>query len=475
MFMRKVRDQLGVAMVTVLFVGAVLTVVGSSATFIAIRELRASTDDRSASEALAYAEAGVDRLLQELRRGSLTWGHLREAGCGFPPLTLPTTGIGNGTYSATLTVYDRNTKTAPASPWTIANDSVAPCLNRPTSPKEPAFYAITVRGSHPTGARVVRQVVKIEALDLPVGIYADSVVANGNPDLKGISLITPGDVIGREKLGFTGCDPYYTLNDFWPGQSTTQCVPTSVHALGEIYYKKEGTQREHPPALNCDANDKRGTKGQSQFDESTGGSTINNGPPCTGQTLARPPDSKFTPADMARVAPRTNLQDQDYLTLKEAARASGIYCFFPTSGGSQCTKAGVATGGYGSTAGLPNNFVAYFEFQDASKAMTSNNINWGNTWWGCNTDPMLSKSVVIVVRNGSVHINANTMTNGAMFIPEGEFNDNGGHVFNGTIIARVFDSTGNPQKQLDTCWVNNLPGPFLSVVPDSWSELDRSF
>ena len=476
--LERLRNQRGVAMITVLFVGATLTVVGSSAAFITIHELRAGTDDRKAAEALSYAEAGVDRLLQELRRGSITWGLIREAGCQYPPLQLPQSTLGNGTYAASLTVYDPTAapqSRVPASPWSSANDAVAPCAGRTGTARDKAYFAITVIGTHPNAKRVVRQVVQIGSLNLPVGIYADSVSANGNPDLNGIRLITPGDVIGREKLGFSGVDPYYKLSDFWPGMSSTTAVPTSVHALGTVYYKKAGTRSEHPPNMNCDANDGRGTIGQSMWDQSGRGGVI-NGNKCstwTGTPAGPPTTSLFTPDDLKRIAPRTSLSDQDYLTLKDAAQSSGIYCYFPTSGGSQCTKKGAAVGGYGDAAGLANNFVAYFEYQDASKAMTSNQIHWGITWWGCNADPTLSKSAVIVVRQGSIFINANTMVNGAMFVPEGTFNDKGGHTFNGTILAKRFDSTGNPKKQLDSCWVNNMPGPFLDVVPSKWSELDR--
>ena len=474
--MKHFRDQSGIAMVTVLFVAAVLTVVGSSATFITIHELRSASDDRRSAEALGYAEAGVDRLLQELRRGSITWGHIREAGCARAPVSLPTTSIGNGTYTATLTVFDPNSGAGPdvpATPWTSANDSAAPCVGRSNDVRTGLYFAITVKGVHPTASRAVRQIVQIRSLDLPVGLYAESIDGNGNPDIGGMSVITPGDVYGREKMNFSGCDPYYKLNDFWPGMSTTQCVPTSIHALGSIYLKAGGGQREHPPVLNCTANNLRGATGQSQFDESGDGGTIAAGAPCAGQTLARPADSKFTQTDMARVVKRTGFSDQEYLTLKDAAKQSGIYCYFPTAGGSQCTKNGQTVTGYGSVAGLPNNFVAYFEYQDASKALTTNQVLWNNSWWGCNDDPSLSKSVVIIVRNGGLRIESGVQNNGALLLPEGNFTDMGNHRWNGTIISKNYYSRGTAQKSVDSCWVNNMPGPFLDIVPSTWSELDR--
>lgn len=481
--MRKIRGQSGIAMVTVLFVASALTVIGSTATFVTIHELRSSTDDRRASEALAYAEAGADRLLLELKRGSITWGHIKEAGCKYPPLVLPTTSIGNGTYDASLTVYDPEApadQRVPATPWTSANDAAVPCLNRTGSPRANEWFAISVKGSHPTATRVVRQVVRIGSVNLPVGIYADTVTANGNPDLNGISLITPGDIVGREKIGFTGNDVYYTMADFWPGMSDTMPVPTSAHAVGAIYYKKFGGKKQvHPPSPNCDANDARGTQGQSMFDGSVSGKPITTSCPTWGGVQPAPTTSLFTPEDLQRVVSRTSLTDQDYLTLKEAAKTSGLYCYFPVSSSASCTKKG-ATISPNTTItnamidGLANHFVTYLEYQDPTKAMSGNLIMWQADWWGCNEDPFLDKSVVIVVRNGSMKFASGRMVNGALFLPEGSFNDTGGHTFNGTIIAKKFDSTGNPQKQLNTCWLNNMPGPFLDVTTSRWSELDRT-
>src|SRR5918997_4715156 len=97
---KRIRDDAGVAMTTVLLMGAALTALTSTAVFVTVQDFRAGTDDRKAAEALAYAEAGVDRMVQYLRSASnLTYATLIRKGCADPALTLPQGIIGNGTFS----------------------------------------------------------------------------------------------------------------------------------------------------------------------------------------------------------------------------------------------------------------------------------------------------------------------------------------------------------------------------------------
>ncbi|HEX2195353.1 MAG TPA: hypothetical protein VHJ76_00385, partial [Actinomycetota bacterium] len=77
----RLHGEKGIAMMTVLFVGAAMTVVTSVAAMATIRDFRAGTDDRKATEALSYAEAGIDRLIHHIRGGTVGWGQLKQAGC----------------------------------------------------------------------------------------------------------------------------------------------------------------------------------------------------------------------------------------------------------------------------------------------------------------------------------------------------------------------------------------------------------
>ncbi|MDP9068813.1 MAG: pilus assembly PilX N-terminal domain-containing protein [Actinomycetota bacterium] len=498
--LQRLRSEAGVAMVTVLFVGSALSVLASVAAFTTIEELRAGRDDRKASEALAYAEAGIDRLILELRTGKLTWGDIREAGCATAPLTLTDGNVGNGSYSVQLTVFDPSAPLAqqlPPSPWVKeTNDAQRPCTqangtNRPTSPRSNQWFAVTAVGSHPTAKRAVLQGLQIGLLGLPIGIYADTINANGNVTMDGVSLLTPGDVTGREKIAFKNTDPYHTLNDFWPGQDSATNVPAAAHAVGTIYLKKTGglAAQEHvanSQHLNCTANGIGGAEGQSQWDQSGPGGAIPGGlspSNCSGiwagTPAGPPPTSDFTAADLTRVSPQPALSDQDYMTLRDSAKQTGLYCFIASSGTKTCTAKG-QTWTFGGTVGatdltgLPRNFVAYFEYESPTGAFTSNLIHWnGANVWPCSTTASENKSAVIVVRNGSLQMEGDTQVNGAAFIPEGAFDVQGKLLFNGTIIAREFRNLGSATFSMTDCWIGNMPGPFLKVSPALWRELDR--
>ncbi len=106
---QKTGNERGVAMTTVMLMGAALTALTSAAVFVTVQDYRAGTDDRKAAEALAYAEAGIDRFLRYLRVENVTWFKLIVAGCENPAgLQLPKGVVGNGDFEATLKVYEPN-------------------------------------------------------------------------------------------------------------------------------------------------------------------------------------------------------------------------------------------------------------------------------------------------------------------------------------------------------------------------------
>jgi hypothetical protein len=465
---RMVRNDRGVAMVTVLLIGAALTVLVSTAAFMSIQNLRASTDDRKAADALAYAEAGIDRILLEARKPTVAWDDLRQSCAGTP--TFSRTGtIGNGTYDASMTVSDPS-----------GNPAACPVTSVPRYTTG-SYFAITSTGTSPQATRVVRQVVKVTASGLPVGVFAHSASINGNPAIR-TTLISDGDVVGRDRMAFVGSDLFYKKSDFWPSLSSSEAVPTGVHATGVVY----AGAPEHSVAapLNCNANrttgSDPGTQGQSQWDQSSSGGPIAAGTPaCTGQSASPPPTSKFTFDDLERVRPaqeNTYLTDQQYQNLKNEAKNSGIYCYIPSSGAPSCTKAGATWSvnlnsqiSTSDVSGVPGNFVAYFDYQDASKATTiSNLVHWGATVWDCAQD----KSAFIVVRNGSFRIESPQL-NGTLVVPEGNVDSQGNFVFNGSVLAKTFLAGGNGSYQVDQCWLDRMPPPWIQMSSHRWVEIDR--
>ncbi len=194
----------GVAMVTVLFIGAVMTAVSSAAAFSTIQEFRQGRDDRKASEALAYAEAGVDRFIRYIGKGgALTYNDLNRAGCGDPPLTIPPGKVGNGQFTASLTVYN------PFASNPVDRFPPAACAGRPTTPHpgqggDLTYFVITSRGTPPDAVRVIRQIISVEPIGIPVGLFANNFILKAHRAYNNVSMVARGIITERINDSFKG-------------------------------------------------------------------------------------------------------------------------------------------------------------------------------------------------------------------------------------------------------------------------------
>ncbi|MGH2556236.1 MAG: hypothetical protein ACRDHO_11025 [Actinomycetota bacterium] len=461
--MKRLRDELGVAMATVLLVGATLTAVGTTASFVTIRELRQGTADRKAAEALAYAEAGVDRFLLELRSGLINYSEVFRAGCEAPALELSGSFGTNRSFTATLFVTD--------------------CSNRPFDDRVPPnpdpngtlFSRIRSVGEHPTAKRVIDQDLEITALGLPIGVYAETIDANGSDVMTNVSVVSPGDFKGREKVGFVGDDPYYTLDDFY-GTGSTAPIPAAAHVAGRITFVQGGGRPEHPPSPNCTANPK-GAAGQSVWDGDNWTSNPDDAVLTSGcsHPAGFPPTSLFTSEDLKNVVPQPALDEDDYAALKQAAKSFGIYCSLP--GTNTCTKLGStwnmpANIQDADLAGVPKQFILYIDYTSGDPLV--NEIKWkSDDFWPCSDDPALHHSVIIVIRGGGISMQSGTKITGAIIAPDGEVDSQGSYEFEGTVIAKKFWYRGGAEISLSDCWINNMPGPFLKAELIRWTEVDR--
>jgi hypothetical protein len=476
------RTQAGIAMVTVLLVGAGMTAVVSGAAFVSIKELNSGGQDQRGASALSVAEAGVDRFIQAIKSGVVTFNMMNTAGCtnpatgaAMPPLAIPDGSVGGGTYQASLTVYNA-TAVNPA-------DRMPPqaCVGRPSSAnKFTPVFQITSRGTLGGATRLVRQVISLKPVGLPIGLYGNLIKANGTPSTNGISVISRTTIDDRGKLDLTGNDAWYLMKDFFPGgvhgRSMNEAVPTAAHAAGGLLLKGKP---QFPPRPNCTAN-KSGGNTQSLWDSdgSAGSGAVASG--CTGQ-VGWPRDNKFTTADLERF--KTSLSEDDHVALAQAAKSSGLYCSYPGAGGTggiSCFRKGVDLGREWNDSDISaliasgtRNFIAYFVYRSGTP--TQNTLQWGNIdVWPCSNDPFMNQSAVIVVKNGGFGaINANVDFNGAIIV-EGDFGKaNGTARINGPVMANNFDIVGTIDFTLDDCWVRNMPGPFFQVQRGQWSEIDR--
>jgi len=495
--MRRLRSrwdsQHGVAMVTVLLIGSALTVVTTAAAFVTIGEFRSGSDDRKALAALSYAEAGIDRMVNHLRTGLVTFNDMNSAGCSDPPLSLPDGNVGVGSYSVSLTVYDPvpsdQTQRFPIPPTGGA------CANRPESPHpgqdndDRTFFVITSEGRHPAATRTIRQVIAMEPINLPVGIYANSIdISSAIHEFQTVSMVSETIITNRGTLGFVDNDPYYLISDFFPGvtgRALTDPVPAAAHAAGTIYLKQSRDAEFEDDTKNCAANNEHpgipdAVASQSLWDSDSSGGSITDG--CAGQ-VGWPSSSFFDQAQLADFA-TPNLSAQDHQVLKDAAKRYGVYCSFPGFGGTGttgCVQQGIVkAAAYPAyiedvAAGTPS-FVVYLEFLAGSPDKTENDVREIFEVWGCNDDPDLNRSVVVIIRNGGINWTGagGQKINGAL-IMDGNFRATGGFEFNGSLIVKGSLSINSSSQHfsVDDCWVKNFPGPFMRALPTQWSEIDR--
>ena len=480
--MRARRDERGVALVTVLFVGAVMTVTVSAAAVIAVTEFRAAGRDRGATSALALAEAGVDRTMQWMRSNRVPWRYIVLSGCtgsiaGVAYNTVTLHGqIGTGSYTAQVTRADNCTPapTSVPSPRSVQSIVITStgCTNN------------TAGNACPTSAskRVVRQQVALSSRELPVGVSASRIDARGNPTFQNIIVIARGIVNTRQQVIVSGTDPYYEKEDFYPcasGQTAPACFPAdtdnvgdmraSVHSTDRIWLKPNGTD-EHAGSINC-------SQAQYVWDGSATGGTGVSG--CGAYVYPnRPSTSLFTEADADRVATDPRLTEEDHLFYRQIAQSAGLYCGnYNPAASNTCTRAGAAAtvGGpidAADVTGLPGFYVVYVEFP-AGGDPQRNILTWNvsNMSGHCTSTTAATAGFILIVRNGSVEINTSSF--GAIFAEDGRTEMGGNTRFEGTVATQFLRTRGSPTFCNSQRWVDALPGAFINVIPTQWSEVDR--
>lgn len=480
---RMMRDERGVALVTVLFVGAVMTVTVTAAAFIAVGEFRASNRDRGATTALALSEAGIDRTIQWIRSNKVPWRYIVLSGCAAPVSgvtysTVTLNGqIGTGTYSATITRAD---SCSPV-PTSVPNPRVAQqmiisatgCTNN------------TAGAVCPTGSskRVVRQAVALTSRSLPVGLSATDIDMRGSPSFTNMIVISRGIVSSRSQITVMGTDPYYKKSDFYPcsgamTEAAGQCftagsvndalMPASIHSTDRIYTKPNGTD-EHPPSPNCSY----------LWDGSATGTTI-TGTKCGLSYPNRPPTALFTDIDADRILSNPRLTEEDYLYFSNVAKQSGLYCSNYGAAGQSCTRAGttpVAVSGNIDSAdvtGLGNFYTVFIEYPagtDPQRNMLGWNVNAPAGTNPCSSTAPTNSMVIVIVRNGGLETKQSFV--GAIFAEDGRYETGANASFEGTVAAQFIRTRGSPNLCNSQRWLDSMPGIFITVAPLQWSEVDR--
>lgn len=512
--LQRIRDERGVAMVTVLLVASVLTVTASAATVMTIREFSAGDDDRQSAGALALAESGVDRMIVALKRSN--WNQVVMAGCG------------SGSSAVSPIIVQGTT---PDGSFEAVGTRATACPLTVPSPRSEQQLRIISTGTTREASRRVEQMIDVVAGSLPVGVFAHRLVTGSGSagNFINVSVITPGNVNPRDQLDMQGWDLWYSQSDIYgPSYSDTTCdlnvggcnytnsLPAAVHAGGLITCGSADrcNKTTGPPAgrgpntahaafgqdtvvdalpgdnikkanLVCTA-DESGSEsmwdgsGYTSTDPTYGVRGPTTGLRCSNFPGVPPAPNSYFTADQARALQETPALSQDqYDTLRDAARTSGVYC---TLSGSTVTcrySDGTSLGNQPFTVNLSKvsqNYVIYADFPASTgDPGTLPTLRFaGNTVLGaCNTNPDLSRTGTVIVRYGNADFGGGADLDGAVIAEDGRVTIRGTADMNGTIIAEELDIQGDRTVEMDMCTLNALSFPLINVSAGAWREIDR--
>lgn len=444
----RLRDDSGVAMITVVMVAAIMTGLGLAVTKSAIVNLDNAGRDRVASGALGAAEAGVAGAITYIRNNGV------RQFC--PTCTSPF-----------------NESTSPRTTITYPGGSKAEIWVRRVQEYDPASglkigrYLIRSVGTSGTGPgkRTIEQAIDVKPFDFPLGVYTQAKInLGGNVKVTQESIFSGSCVDSREKLSFlagpTGSviDPYNSL-------------PAAVHSTS---YIRENSQSVCSTNLaNVKATDTRAIHAASTCNEtykadqdgSPLGGAFTSGT-CAAYTAGygdyAAKGSEFNEDTLRNVygfKPR-GLTDEQFKLLKNKAKANGTW--FPAGVTPVFPTASTVPGSPGF------NPVVYIEDQN----VTINNELNSYAWVDDPSCTLLHPSVILIVERGNLNMGSSSSYTGNLFTPDGTTAFSGGSSLLGTIFTKELKFTGNGEVGLNDCFAKNTNGGILSITKTKFREID---
>jgi hypothetical protein len=456
---RRLSEQRGVAAITVLMVTAVTALAGASVLFTATAELDIGARDRRAEDAFAAAEAGLDQASAYL------FGHPSALSDLVPD---PTTG-----------------QRARCLNNALAGDTAdIPCEVRITSPsngqlffppgggKPYVLYDVLSQAREGRAAtRALAARFRMDPKDVPYGLFINgNVDLNGGPQLLRISMLVNGVVTSRDKIvtDWNGNGQFDDPDLGWPfhkdriqanpGPNVTCSDPgfpgeqlgcTAVYSNFQIYRKNvvKASDEIHSCDPPCFPNDRDAHQ-----------AVVINGVP---QPVVSLPDTDVLEAmeGMKQLAD----DQQNYFNFKDGSNSNIVI--------------------QPSTIGAPGKDFAkdavFYIDADAGDQIkwrpslipdsAASDIQYINPAG----DKVGSQSGIIVVRGGSLDIEAGTDWSGALFAPENKVRLLGTNTCTCTIYAKSFEKVGgNATVQLVPEWFGRLPAGFYSVTRQSFAECE---
>lgn len=451
MILQRLREERGVAALTVMLVTSVLAAAGAVVAFTATAELEIAGRDRRAEEAFAAAEAGLDQAATHFSMQA-TWSRTRTFECLNNPLVADSAEYREPTTNRVCGVRI----TSPSNGRVV----------RPTTGRPFVEYTAVSRAKE--GRTVTRTLAgrfRVEALNIPFGMFVNgNVDLNGTPQLLRESLLVTGTVTSREKLS-TDWNTNQAFDDPDLAWAFHRDLITSNPVPDMCSDSSTGQQ------MGC-----AGVFSNVQIYEKNG----QNGVEIHGQSAdptvsAYPRDRDFVhqgaivngvKQPVVRI-PADDILEQMAL-LKQQAGVQGLYLDYRNGKNDNVV---IQPGDLGAPAREFSQQVIVYIDADAGDS-----VGWkvglipGSTTSDIRfTDPDTAQRVgpdagIIVVRGGSMRLEANTQWSGALFVPESALRILGGAVCTCTIYAQGFTAEGgNSTVQLTPEWFTRIPGGLFGV------------
>jgi hypothetical protein len=492
-FIRR-RDDEGVALITAIMVMLVLLAFGSVVAVLGVNNLRNSSNDRAANSSLGAGDAGIASAIEYLRSsgvGGLTCPDANPSSCSANPagysnpsnpkkVPLDSAGVGCNTGNNNC-----------AKVWIGVVQAFAPPLYKTGT------YNIHSEGVYGPGpsARQLVATVQVTPDTFPIGVFGRSVSGNGGTALYTESLFTTGcfsPIYTGSGNGtrFTGIDSYWGQP---AAPHTTNHISSKVNCGANGYIAHGNSGNGNASNNNCPNNTALNSSqsGDGGIVSSTVGSACFH-------TYTRPdgsyyPDgvcpegaiprtdglcdtTAFTTADLNRYGYRPRgLTGEQYNALKTRAQSMGTYNLAP--GSVSAAVSALLSAGVTSP-------VVYWDCSNAGSVCSSGNgLSLRASDFPANTFNLAPTSdgscspmpiVTIVVEHADLTFQGgnNTWFDGAIFVPDGSFNGNGGYNILGTLFSNNLDLGGNQTWALDSCWLTAFPGAVLTIKQTKFREDD---
>jgi hypothetical protein len=317
--------------------------------------------------------------------------------------------------------------------------------------------------SSTSGTRSISVDVTIKPFDIPIGVFARQVDAGGNGGLRYESLFSSNCIAGRSKIDFTGIDAYYG-------------IPAAAHSANYI-----GSQQNY----NCQPNQGIHSSGVCNTsypnDSDLGGGALPAGPCYGNGTMNGNPwltTSKETSfqqmADTYGFAVNPNgLSNTQLDDLRTAAKQQGFYF----------TDTTVVP----AVLGVSTAYLTYPHpvlFYDLKGAAVGGQVDLNDIQGYSRTTPLDASSAqcspygaVVVVLNGNVKLNANSVLVANVFAPgpypNGQIQKaNGTGRLIGTLFGDDVDIRGTADVYLDQCFLANMSS-LWTMTQSNFREEDR--